>query len=398
LWSNIAVNFDSWYRVPEELRERFRSSLQRGGILPLQISVYAWDDAPRQQEWGLELLSQHSHRWRQISLHLHPSFIRCLSSVRGRLPLLEKIDIDGWDAWPTDFDIFSVVPRLKSATLSLNYCTSTPLPSNLLPWEQLMNFQIDGVTMENLPDICPLLACLPIGAELGLDMAEYDAVHLALAPVVSNIFSLRLKLSISAVGQIIQTLTLPYARELSFISSGSGHLWDQAHFRRFAARSSFKDSLKALELKCLTITDVELLQCLSELPLLQRLSLADRPKPSHWESADHILLTDNLLHRLSLRPDTIPLIPDLQLFRIISRFRFSAQAYVDFIRSRLVPRSSNDTPFAANMSWFPGQKVDYMAWCPWLHGEFPEDLSTVISVFDESVSNAIFVPYSNRTV
>jgi hypothetical protein len=127
----------------------------------------------------------------------------------------------------------------------------------------------------------PLLPRLPIGAELHLHVDACGTPFVGDLPTVaSNIGTLRVMLDtikLTAVGEIIQSLTLPYARELTLISSrySPPQLWHHAHFQRFAARSSLKDRLDALELKGITNTDGELLQCLLELPLLQRLSLSD---------------------------------------------------------------------------------------------------------------------------
>ncbi|KAJ7218182.1 hypothetical protein C8J57DRAFT_1732271 [Mycena rebaudengoi] len=392
LWSNIVVDFDLWLNSPAPPAILFRllaSSLRRGGDFPMEISVYAGDDA-QQQQWGLDLLSQHSHRWRQISLQLDLSFLRYLSPVRERLPLLEKLKIDGWSKWPENLDIFAVAPRLEAATLSLDGTSSLLLP-NLLPWEQLMDVQFRRLAATDLPHVLLLLARLPRGAKLELDMDVYGTPFVGDLPtVVSKISSLRVMLDTAnlttVAGQIIQSLTLPHARELSFVSRSSSppHLWHQGYFENFAARSLLKDRLKVLELKCLAITDVDLLQCVSELPLLQRLSLSDSPRQLYStslpllqrlslsdsprqlysSSSDRILLTDNLFCQLTLRPNTA-LIPDLQSFSMISLFQFRAQAYLDFVRSRLVPGRA---PFAANIGWFPGCKPDS-----------PPDLSELIS-------------------
>lgn len=144
-----------------------------------------------------------------------------------------------------------------------------------------MDVQFRALTPKDLPSMLPLLPRLPIGAELHLHVDACGTPFVGDLPTVaSNIGTLRVMLDtikLTAVGEIIQSLTLPYARELTLISSrySPPQLWHHAHFQRFAARSSLKDRLDALELKGITNTDGELLQCLLELPLLQRLSLSD---------------------------------------------------------------------------------------------------------------------------
>ncbi|KAJ7252927.1 hypothetical protein C8J57DRAFT_1661068 [Mycena rebaudengoi] len=47
--------------------------------------------------------------------------------MRGRLPLLERLTIDGWKPWPDNPDIFIVAPRLKDVALTLSPMASIPL-------------------------------------------------------------------------------------------------------------------------------------------------------------------------------------------------------------------------------------------------------------------------------
>ncbi|KAJ7289556.1 hypothetical protein C8J57DRAFT_1213890 [Mycena rebaudengoi] len=349
-WNHVVMSTSQYRAI---VRDILTTSLRRGGSFPLQISVYAGHDA-QQHQWGFELLSQHSHRWRRVSLALSLPFLTFLASARGRFPLLEELEINGWDRWPENPDIFAIAPRLTTLTLNIS---ARHIPPNLpLPWEQLMKIKCCHFVTAWLPNILPFLARLPIGAELQLQIGGYASPLVRDFPTAaSNISSLRVMLSSAnlgtAVGQIIQSLIAPRTRTV---------------------RSSLKDTLEMLELKCLTIIDAELIQCLSELPLLQTLSLSDSLHTP--ASSDHILLTDDLFHGLALRPDIPPLIPDLQSFEILSLFHFSAQAYRDFVRSRIVPGTPRGSPFVANMVWFPGRKPDP-----------PPDLSEMIA--EEAVSS-----------
>jgi hypothetical protein len=63
----------------------------------------------------------------------------------------------------------------------------------------------------------------------------------------------------------------------------------------------------------MVITEDELVECLSEMSLLQELFIQDNTKASGLECENHILLTDSLLRRLAWRPDSSSesLAPDL---------------------------------------------------------------------------------------
>jgi hypothetical protein len=303
----------------------------------------------------LALLSQHSHRWRQLSLKLDLSF----------LAFLEQLEIVGWHIWP-DLDLFAAAPRLKSAKFDVADATSH-IPHHLLPWEQLTRFSCTGLLISDLPRLLPLLARLPIGAQLELII---DGDEFEFPPDSSTVgwnpsflqFTFNDEGPLSMVGQLVEYLTVPHVVALGFTAhlNSLPILWHQPRFEAFAARSKLRETLKELDFERLLVTDVELLQCLSELPLLQILRISDSPQ----RPADHILITDHLLHSLTLRPDTPALIPHLHTFRIVSLFQFDAQAYVEFVRSRVAPRRV----FTANMAWFPDHKL-----------EFPPDMSELIS-------------------
>ncbi|KAJ7246200.1 hypothetical protein C8J57DRAFT_756820, partial [Mycena rebaudengoi] len=131
LWSRIVVDLDLWARLParrDTLRDLLEASLLRGGSFSLRITLYASGNAQREEcRWVLQLLGHHSRRWWRVSLQLDLSFLQFLSSVRGRLPLLERLTIDGWKPWPDNPDIFIVAPRLKDVALTLSPMASIPL-------------------------------------------------------------------------------------------------------------------------------------------------------------------------------------------------------------------------------------------------------------------------------
>ncbi|KAJ7496502.1 hypothetical protein FB451DRAFT_1455655 [Mycena latifolia] len=101
-------------------------------------------------------------------------------------------------------------------------------------------------------------------------------------------------------------LNLSRLRDLRSLD-GAPLVWNQNNFFSFASRSSLSASLTALEIEAV-IQEDELLQCLELLTSLEELTITDC---EDFEGG-HVLITDNLLHRLVWRPnDDTSLVPRL---------------------------------------------------------------------------------------
>jgi hypothetical protein len=115
--------------------------------------------------------------------------------------------------------------------------------------------------------------------------------------------------------------------------------WHQAAFTDFASRSSSSTILTTLSLARVLITEGNPLECLSALPLLHTLSIADCDDGNRdGGEPTHILITDTLLGHLAWTADPLEcVIPHLHSLTASSFLRFDPANYAAFIRSRLIP-------------------------------------------------------------
>jgi hypothetical protein len=145
--------------------------------------------------------------------------------------------------------------------------------------------------------------------------------------------------------EIFDNLTLD-VQELSIISHffvGWPHLQSLAFF----SRSSSSRSLKVLEIPYVVITEEALLQCLGELPALEKLVVSDHSLIYH--NFHHHLITDSLLRRLTWTPDSSCLVPHLNFLSCRTILDFHHDVFLDFVLSRLEPGRKADAPLNVNL-------------------------------------------------
>jgi hypothetical protein len=156
--------------------------------------------------------------------------------------------------------------------------------------------------------------------------------------------------TVQVLGEVLGCLTLPRLRELHVICVRPWNTipWPVTQFESLSERSSFHDTLRVLKLPNVTITEDELIRSLMSLDSLEYLIVSDQRFPWNLRIADHILITDSLLLRLT-RSDEPPtlLVPRLNYFSCATFFNFRAQVYLNFIASRVVPDRS---PFQSVLS------------------------------------------------
>ncbi|KAJ6517512.1 hypothetical protein C8R47DRAFT_255505 [Mycena vitilis] len=345
LWSTIIVDTSRWGQPPASADiclALIRRSLLRSRDCPLVLRVHcsANDYSPS----VLKLLSKHARRWQDVDLMLPREVTANLKTARGNLPLLETL------TFGNDFrgvNVFKTAPDLRKVTL---LGRAEGIDSEKLPWTQLQEVEYTGGKGAGSPAALSVAQYLSLGAALTLDANLEDNAVLWPA-VVSRIGTLTLLLRPSpsnannCLGQVFISMTLPHLRRLSF-QSGKEYLplaWNQPQFLDFSRRSSLHDHLISLNLHA-TITDVELLQCLSGLPLLERLMI----RSEYITRPNHISVTDALLQGLILYREGTSLVPRLHFFSLTSFLHFSDDAYWEFLSSRLdsePEHRSSDQPF-----------------------------------------------------
>ncbi|KAJ7165459.1 hypothetical protein C8R43DRAFT_210992 [Mycena crocata] len=375
LWSTVVVNTMWWGQCmasESALLGRLRSSLERSGSYPLTLFVMDLGDTGEHPV--LQLLVQHSARWRDVFININPDSYCFLASARNKLPLLEVLDIVEPGDGSVDLDIFRCAPRLTEVTFD---GPSSCVPQ--LPWDQLWYFGYRSAVWQ--PDLFPQLSLLcKLSPRTKFCCAvETNMIGLArdIPSILSNIPAISLPYTGNEfpehakelLGVIFTALTLPrlLALELHRPVLEPAPPWHHTHFITFAARSSLHAHLVELEIHAI-ITDDELVQCLTVLPLVKTLTISDRGGPS-----DHVVFTDHLLQRLTYTAEVQKcLIPNLHYFNVTTRFQFTPDVYLDFLASRLVPGRTHDKapsslkgeiwefiyppscePFQARVWWLP---------------------------------------------
>ncbi|KAJ6592869.1 hypothetical protein B0H19DRAFT_1245679 [Mycena capillaripes] len=356
LWSTMVVDTNGW---PESasasgtLLELLASSLERGGEHPLNLQIAVDGGHPMEQPI-LELVSQHSRRWKTVYLWLHPPSFRFLISAKGNLPVLESLTLVGGTQSEDPYvdDVFEVAPRLRTVSM-YGWFTMHPI----LPWEQLLAFVYWNANSHRLSfDMIPLLS--RARCELIVNGPAIISTTLHLGSVISNVSTLMIRFSTDPdplhtqeiMGAILGCLTLPSLTQLRFIRPDApAPLWNQTRFLEFASRSSLCNTLTSFEV-CAIIEEQELLDCLSVLPMVQELYL--------WDSADqpgehphHTVITDSLLHQLSWRPNHTNFLPRLNFLCLTSLLRFRDDSLLDCITSRINPCRSNGRFFRTDIFW-----------------------------------------------
>ncbi|KAJ7138096.1 hypothetical protein C8R44DRAFT_766819 [Mycena epipterygia] len=356
LWSDIAVNASHWPEDATRFLDILRVSLERGGRYPLTLSVdMAGLNIPYSTSHPLlELVAEHSDRWRSASFKMELPALTSIQHVEGKLGMLERLSLmllDPEDG-PTDsveeidnITIFETAPRLRHVRFS----SSDPHGCPKLPWKQLRSFTYDGEDTDNIRASMALILNLshPEAAFEFRNFSLYqNDLPLDLPPITSRISSFLLEVethwnpqnTVQAFGEVMGCLTLPHLRELRLARSRSSAgiiLWPVSQFKSLSSRSSFRDTLRVLELPYVTITADDLIQSLASLGSLERLVISDQAalrKPAH------ILVTDALLLRLTSTPDSdSTLVPMLNHLTCTSFFEFTADIYFDSIASRIAP-------------------------------------------------------------
>jgi hypothetical protein len=320
-----------------------RSSLERGGEFPLNVQI-AVDPHHHAERWILELLSQHSHRWKNAHIWLHPHSLGVLLGAKGNLPMLDSLTLSsGTDIdYRYADDVFEIAPRLKTVTL-----IGWPSGGPALPWGQLLhvtyeNGESSKFSLATLPLLSPHACC-----ELAVN-ASTISIPLELQPVTSDASTLLIRFTSQfdpmrtweILGIILRCLTLPRLTALRFIHRPNAPppLWNHTHFREFASRSRLRTTLTQLELY-VVIQEHELVGSLAALPLLEELRL--------WDSAGAggEVITDSLLRQLTWRSGETNLVPRLSTLGLTTTIAFRDNSLMELVTSRADPGRSENGPF-----------------------------------------------------
>jgi hypothetical protein len=353
LWSTIVTETRLW-EAPATMVYSLSQSLKRGGSHPLTIKLGAWwaGESDRQ---ALELLTQHSQRWRDAYFVVAYECIGLLSQARGNLPALENLDITAEGNWAEVLDVFTVAPRLAKVSF-----TGPPGSVPTQPWTQLQSFTCIQKHETGFRDYLYLARQLPRTTEFQLNVDASSALlPLDIQSTVSEVQTFKLRIRVAedrehakqVLGGIFGCLALSYTQQLLLepYHPSPPLSWSHAEFLTLASRSSFYDTLTELSLARVLITDDELLECLSVLPLLEQLDLEEYPESDDYGIPDHAIITDKLPHALIPADNEDCLVPHLIYLGLSSLLRFTDSTYLSFIRSRVNLGRDRRPPFESNL-------------------------------------------------
>ncbi|KAJ7664663.1 hypothetical protein DFH06DRAFT_1188302 [Mycena polygramma] len=371
-WNTIRV-YGLWlWRTRMSSRKTtnlMKFALDRSGNTPLTFRiVLSFADSDNYCTPALKLLAEHCERWKTVHLCCRPSQIPDLRGIKGKLPLLETLELEVDDPRPAAVrDLFQTAPRLKT------FLIGGRLPPALaaLHIPQLQTAGCLSQQPDQVPAAVSFMSSLPSQVEYRLQLflghwRHNKVTGIDLPPTSSNIATLSMETCdyfkrphcVKAFSDIFASLTLPHLRDLKFRSRDAPYSlisWAHPAFLDFSARSSFHDHLHSLSLFDVIVTETELIEALFSLPSLHHLEISDHSIVA-GHSVDELLITDTLLSALTLRPELNPpgLVPLLNTLHCRSVLRFDDHRYLDFLLSRRREPASNSAPFVCRIHWISG--------------------------------------------
>ncbi|KAK7058223.1 hypothetical protein R3P38DRAFT_2497144 [Favolaschia claudopus] len=336
LWSTITVDTSLWSgpRLPDNaLLFLLECALDRGRDYPLNITVYIECNA-HHGDAVLTLLSKHAGRWHQINILSNDQPSRSLSSIKGSLNRLQKVELD--TKWKK-IDIFEHAPCLTEFTF---HGKSKYLPN--LPWRQIQTLTCVGDPYTTARPLQSSLALLRSAANVEhftarLDLRDCNRHSISTSPMVSSkVRHLDLQLAADHPGMVeklFDSLILPSLTSFTisrFETDPCEWPTTSTSFLLLAKRSGFAHHLLHLSLDTM-IPVTELLRCLEVLPALENLTIKD----CILDDAAHIVITDTLLRGLTYVAGTTPLAPKLHVLKLESILTFTESIFVELIDSRV---------------------------------------------------------------
>ncbi|KAJ7051976.1 hypothetical protein C8F01DRAFT_1172621 [Mycena amicta] len=284
-WSTIAINAEYWtISGAGRNLDLLQAALLRSGTCPLHLEIAA--AAAFSGEIGLcilEVLADHSPRWRRAFFIIDAVAEKALASIQGRLPLLEMLELQARSS--LNLRVFYDAPRLWKFTFSGD---ASSLPE--LTWSQLDFFRFYGRNTRR-------------------------------GTVADN----RLE-----IGRMLDRLRPTKLRRFLMHPRFPADypVWNQAAFSALAVRSAFAASLTFLSIISI-ICDTELLAALRELPNLECLDTADL--------TDGAPISDSLLLGLAAVDDrsrSLVLTPKLRELDLASSLAFTDAAMTRMLDAR----------------------------------------------------------------
>ncbi|KAJ7453174.1 hypothetical protein FB451DRAFT_1373894, partial [Mycena latifolia] len=367
-WSDIVVCGNRWPENPTRPLDLLRTSLERGARYPLTLSVDLAFVPDSTAQAVLDLVMEYCERWQSVAISMDIAGLSSMQNIEGRLGMLERLELQFLNQTDSDsvvdgieLTVFQTAPRLSHVRFgNLN---QHPCPK--VPWKQLRSFIYEH---HQGHDVAAALALMRnLHSETVFELRDFDPwgldLPLALSPLTARVFSFCIAPctrrdpheAVQALGDLLNCLTLLDLCEFSIDRArhrfSNAIYFPQIQFHSLSMRSSFKDTLRTLDLRHVIMTEGELLHSLATLASLECLIIGDQHRL--YKLPKHILITDALFLGLTSIPNSPDscLVPELKYFACTSFFEFSAQAYLDFIASRVIPGRA---PFHSIIRYFSG--------------------------------------------
>ncbi|KAF7326593.1 hypothetical protein MSAN_02502500 [Mycena sanguinolenta] len=361
LWSTVSLHASALSGTPQQCETTVKlleAVLRRSGSMPLNVESYPFDGYGKRFQPALELIAHHSARWKTARIMNSPFDFQYLSSIQHNLPLLRTLELYiGGSGAEHQLEFLAFVRNVQNLTVHGSIQFVIPrLPLEGLVTYRCVDLRPDTIrwavaSMSRLSHLCA------VGIEIEIPCWDDESYSSAsgIPQTTSNIDSFsfhvhkffRTASSLQILAQTFAALSLPSIRLLSFRADFNPLAWPHSEFMTLSSRSSFHNHLQSLDLFRVHITEPQLVDCLSILPALQNLSIADHfPKP---------LVTDSLLTALTHSADSSTptcLLPGLRVLDCISELRFDDNVYLRFLLSRCASESggpSDPVPFVSRL-------------------------------------------------
>ncbi|KAJ6454382.1 hypothetical protein C8R45DRAFT_1037954 [Mycena sanguinolenta] len=372
LWTTIRLYPGLWGTVgtATKVTPLLESALTRSGQCPL--TIYSNTDGAMFHGPALELLAQHSARWRAGTFIAPASDFQSFSGARGNLPILESLEINATGSQPVA--VFEIAPNLR------NFVIREPggPPISTPALTQVSTIKHLNLSSGDIADVIAATSHLSPANRFTLQFYLDDwtstrtaTLNLGITPTSSDIGHLSIELlgeffkhhCTAALSAIFGAITLPHLTSLSFASEAYPRFplqWPHAQFLALTQRSAFRAHLRELDLRDVQITEAQLLQCLAALPALTTLAIADHRRAGR--GVNLVLITDTLLRALTLtRTPNNPLVPRLHTLRLRSRLEFDDNVFREFVMSRVNPERRFHCEMGTLEHWkeSKGRRIDH---------------------------------------
>lgn len=313
LWTTIKMPFGMGDSAHEA--SLMQTWVKRSGQLPLSLTVQRrWEESDCDPV--LNAIIPHSERWNFVSFtQVFQGKFATLAPVRGRLPMLESLEILESETDDYLFRIFELAPRLTTMrSLRLP-------PPSWRPWHQLTTWK--GVKM-SVRECVVVLRYAPnlVSCDFPTVMISRDGIPIPPPPPHKSLASLSVPAHCSS--SLLPHLTLPNLQTLSILGGWAGNIISpNMYIYPFLTQSPH---LQTLVLTA-WINSGDLARLLSDAPFLTNLQI---------KGISYGTIDDEILKWLTCDPDnTISYqVPHLTTIVFEGNYRFSPRALISMVLSR----------------------------------------------------------------